>query len=107
MPEHSVIGKRVSRVDAVDKVTGKALFSADIVLPQMLHGKVLRSPYPHANIRRLDVSSAKSLEGVIAVITAADVPGKYSETRMGYSETACLARSKVVFEGQPAKRHLL
>ena len=68
MTEYSVVGKRLSRVDAVEKVTGKALYSADIDLPNMLHGKVLRSPYARARIRRLDITRAQALEGVMAVI---------------------------------------
>ena len=79
MSEYSVVGKRVNRVDALAKVTGKALYSADISLPNMLYGKVLWSPYAHARIRRLDVAKALALEGVMAVITAADVPGQKGE----------------------------
>lgn len=89
------------RVDALDKVTGAALYSADIVLPRMLHGRVLRSPYPHAMIRRLDVSKAQALEGVMAVITAADVPGDQDEMKLVSSEIPRLAKKKVLFEGQP------
>ena len=74
MTNYSVIGKRYSRADALDKVTGKALYTGDISLPNMLYGKVLRSPHPHANIRRLDVSKARALNGVLAVITADDIP---------------------------------
>ena len=54
--EYSVIGKRVPRVDALSKATGRALYSGDINLPHMLYGKTLRSPYAHALIRRLDTS---------------------------------------------------
>ena len=50
--EFSVIGKRVPRVDAVEKATGRGKFTADIRLPGMLFGKVLRSPHPHARARR-------------------------------------------------------
>jgi CO/xanthine dehydrogenase Mo-binding subunit len=99
MPEYSVVGKRVNRVDALAKVTGKALYSADISLPGMLYGKVLWSPYAHARIRRLDVAKAQALEGVMAVITAADVPGKQNEGENPM--TSCLAREKVIFAGQP------
>jgi CO/xanthine dehydrogenase Mo-binding subunit len=79
MPDYSVVGKRVSRVDALAKVTGKAIYAADINLPNMLYGKVLWSPYPHARIRRLDLTKALALEGVMAIITAADVPGQKDE----------------------------
>ena len=57
----SVVGKSVIRVDALEKVTGKAVFCTDISLPQMLHIKVLRSPYPHARIIRIDKSQAEQL----------------------------------------------
>ncbi len=74
MNEYRVIGKRVPRVDGVAKATGKAEYTADIVLPEMLHGKVLRSPYPHARILSIDTSKAKAVPGVKAVITAKDIP---------------------------------
>jgi CO/xanthine dehydrogenase Mo-binding subunit len=101
MPEYSVVGKRVNRVDALAKVTGKALYAADIILPNMLYGKVLWSPHAHARIRRLDVSKALALEGVMAVITAADVPGRKVEEEYPNAMTSCLAREKVIFAGQP------
>jgi len=101
MPEYSVIGKRVNRVDALAKVTGKALYGADIILPNMLYGKVLWSPYAHAKIRILDVSKARALEGVKAVITAADVPGQKKEEEYPNPMTCCLTREKVIFAGQP------
>ncbi len=99
MSKYSVIGRRIPRVDALDKVTGKAIFSADINLPNMLHGKVLRSPHPHAKILRLDVSKARALDGVIAVITASDIPGQKRDENP--SKVPYLARDEVVFAGQP------
>jgi 4-hydroxybenzoyl-CoA reductase alpha subunit len=68
----SVIGKKVQRVEGFDKVTGEAQYIADIYLPGMLIGKVLRSPYPHARIRHIDTSKAEKLPGVRAVVTAED-----------------------------------
>jgi CO/xanthine dehydrogenase Mo-binding subunit len=73
-PTHKVIGTRPIRPDGVDKVTGRALYGADITLPGMLVGKVLRSPHAHARIRRIDTSAAERLPGVRAVMTAADLP---------------------------------
>ena len=67
MTEYTVLGKRLPRVDAQDKAIGRAMYSGDISLPNMLYGKVLRSPYAHAKIRKLDVSKAKALKGVMAV----------------------------------------
>ena len=101
MAEYSVVGKRVNRVDALGKVTGKALYAADIILPNMLYGKVLWSSYAHARIRRLDVSKALALEGVMAIITAADVPGQEKEDEYPNPMTCCLAKEKVIFAGQP------
>jgi len=101
MPAYSVIGKRLSRVDALSKVTGKALYSADISLPDMLHGKVLWSHCAHARIRRLDTSKAQALDGVLAVITAADVARHENDEEYPDPMTCCLARGKVVFAGQP------
>ncbi len=71
----SVIGKRLPDIDGPQKVTGQAQFTADIVLPGMLHGKILRSPYPHARIVSIDTSKAGSLPGVKCVITGKDTPG--------------------------------
>ena len=88
MTEFSVLRTSVPRVDALDKVTGKAQFSADIILPDMLYAKALRSPLPHARIKRLDISKAKSLVGVKAVITAADVPGLQGKGDGGKSHAA-------------------
>ena len=75
MEKYSVIGKRLPRVDGVVKATGEAKYTADMVLPRMLYGKVLRSPYPHAKIVHIDTSRAERLPGVKAVITGKDTPG--------------------------------
>ncbi len=77
MPEdYHVIGKSTPRIDARSKVTGEALFTADLRLPRMLVGKVLRSPYPHARILNIDTSKAKALRGVHAVVTGNDTAGE-------------------------------
>ena len=68
----SVVGHRVQRVEGFDKVTGESKFIADIQLPGTLIGRVLRSPYPHARIRHIDISKAAKLRGVRAVVTAED-----------------------------------
>src|SRR5437667_4657893 len=68
----SVVGHRVQRVESYDKVTGESEYIADISLPWMLIGKILRSPYPHAKILRIDTSRAVKLRGVRAVVTAED-----------------------------------
>jgi CO/xanthine dehydrogenase Mo-binding subunit len=70
--KYSVVGQRVQRVEGFDKVTGESKFIADIQLPGTLIGRVLRSPYPHARIRRINTSKAAKLSGVRAVVTAED-----------------------------------
>jgi 4-hydroxybenzoyl-CoA reductase alpha subunit len=75
MSEYSVIGKRVPRIDAKEKVMGEAKYAADYALPGMLWCKVLRSPYPHARITSIDTSRAERHPGVKAVITGKDFDG--------------------------------
>jgi xanthine dehydrogenase molybdenum-binding subunit len=70
----TVVGTRPLRHDGVDKVTGHARYGADVHLPGLLHGKVLRSPHAHARIRAIDTSHAEALPGVQAVATARDFP---------------------------------
>jgi CO/xanthine dehydrogenase Mo-binding subunit len=67
------IGKSVRRLDYETKVTGKALYLADMNIPGMCHGKILRSPYPHARIKRIDTSKALRVAGVVAIITRDDI----------------------------------
>ena len=69
-----VVGTRPIRHDGVDKVTGNARFSADVNLPGLLHGRVLRSPHSHAIIKSIDTSRAEAYPGVRAVTTSADLP---------------------------------
>ena len=70
--EFDVVGTRPIRHDGNDKVTGRARYSADITLPRMLTGKILRSPHAHAKIKSIDTSKAMALPGVLAVVTSAD-----------------------------------
>jgi 4-hydroxybenzoyl-CoA reductase alpha subunit len=74
MKKYNLIGKRLPRVDARDKVTGKALYTDDLSLPRMLCGAILRSPLPHAAIVSIDISKAIKLPGVKAIVTATDTP---------------------------------
>jgi len=69
------IGKAVERIDAVEKVTGRAVYAADVRLPRMLHGAVVRSPHASARVLSVDTSRAERLPGVHAVITGADTAG--------------------------------
>ena len=75
MSDYAIIGKRMPRVDSRTKVMGKAKFTADLKLPGMLVGKVLRSPLAHARILSIDTTKAESLPGVKAVVTGKDTEG--------------------------------
>jgi len=70
----TLIGKRITKLDAPEKASGKTRYIHDLDLPGQLHGKILRSTRLHARIKRIDVTKASALPGVHAVITAADVP---------------------------------
>ena len=96
------VGQPVVKVDALERVTGKAQYGADIYLPGMLHGKVLRSPHPHARIKSVDTSEALKLEGVKAVVTYKDIPLPASGQRSRSLEDQAkltLANDKVLFDG--------
>jgi 4-hydroxybenzoyl-CoA reductase alpha subunit len=73
----TLIGTRMRRVDGLAKATGRARFTDDIDLPGMLHGKILRSPHPHARIVSIDTTAAADMPGVHAVITGRDMPTRY------------------------------
>ncbi len=79
-PKYKVIGTRPIRHDGLDKVTGRAVYGADINLPGMLWGVVLRSPHAHARIKKIHTSVAEKMQGVVAVITAANFPKPESKT---------------------------
>ena len=104
-----VVGTRPLRPDGVDKVTGRARFGADIHLPNMLVGKVLRSPHAHARIKSIDTSRAQALPGVKAVVTRDDFPDQASEfvpageMVINYRDVVrnVMAREKVLFHGHP------
>ena len=74
--DFAVVGKSMPRQDAKAKVTGALKYIADMECREALHGKVLRSPYPHAFIKKIDTSKAEALPGVAAVVTAKDIPGR-------------------------------
>src|SRR5260370_7373298 len=71
---YKVIGTRPIRHDGVDKVTGRALYGADVQLAGMLYGCILRSPFAHARIRKIDATKALAVPGVEAIITSGDLP---------------------------------
>lgn len=102
-----VVGTRPVRPDGVDKVTGRAQYGADHALPDMLWGRVLRSPHAHARIRRIDASRALAHPGVKAVVTGKDLPDIASEAAAAAEEPTdyrlmsqnVLARDKVLYDG--------
>src|SRR5438309_50745 len=77
--KYSVLGKRPVRHDGADKVTGKAIYTADLTLPNMAHGKIVRSPHAHARIKKIDASEALELPGVLAVVTHGDFPNLHEK----------------------------
>ncbi len=98
------VGTRPIRPDGIDKVTGRANFGADLALPGMLWGKVLRSPHAHARIVRIDTSQALALDGVKAVVTSEDLPEIEAGSGGGPVDFRDLsrnvmARDKVLYHG--------
>ena len=106
---YNVIGTRPIRPDGLEKVTGQAIYGADVRLPGMVYGAVLRSPHAHANIKRIDTSKAASMPGVLAVITGADMPAADSKALVGgeittsakYASNQLMAHGKVLYKGHP------
>src|ERR1051326_4537516 len=101
------VGTRPVRPDGVPKVTGRALYGADLAMPGMLTGRILRSPHAHARIRSIDTSKAAALPGVKAVVTSADFPEQAFEY-LGPERVAVnywhmtrnvMAREKALYEG--------
>ena len=103
MTEYSVVGKPLPRVDGIKKLSGQAKYTVDIVLPDMLYAKILRSPHPHAKILSIDTSKAERLPGVEAVITGKDTLGiryGFVDTPSFPAEERPLAEDKVRFIGE-------
>ena len=97
MKEYSVVGKRLPRVDAEVKVTGDAKYTFDVVVPRMLYGAILRSPYSHARILSIDTDKAEGLPGVKAVMTGKEIVDKW-DIQLGLEPV--LAVDYVRFLGQ-------
>jgi xanthine dehydrogenase molybdenum-binding subunit len=72
----NAVSRRLPRPDAVDKVTGKGIYGDDLYVEGMLFAKALRSKFPHAYLKKVDTSNAKAMPGVVAVLTADDIPGR-------------------------------
>lgn len=106
--KYKVIGTRPIRHDGEDKVTGRAVYGADVQLPGMLYGRVLRSPHAHARIKSIRTERAEALEGVKAVVTAADLPdpggssanlGELGLVPLKHLSHNVLASGKVLYHG--------
>jgi 4-hydroxybenzoyl-CoA reductase alpha subunit len=98
-----VVGRPLPKVDAHAKVTGQTLFADDLFLPRMLHAKVLRSTRPHARIVSLDVSAARAVPGVEAVITGRDLPIRFGILPVSQDEEAlCIDKVRFVGDGVAA-----
>ena len=98
MLNYFVVGKPIFRVDALEKVTGKAIYGDDLIFPNLLYGKVLRSKYAHAKILNINIDKAKSLLGVKAVVIGKDIPVLGGEVIIDYP---FLAIDKVRYIGEP------
>src|SRR4030095_15725427 len=96
---YRVIGGSQARADAWEKVRGRPIYAGDLALAGMLHGRIVRSPYASARIIRLDTQAARSLPGVVAVLTAADVP--CNELRMELPGRMAEATAGAILATQP------
>ena len=96
-----VVGHPVSRVDALEKVTGRARYVTDLALPGMAHAKVLRSPYAHARVRRVDVARARARPGVFAALSGADLTWCDPYYGPAYRDRPVLAIDVARYEGEP------
>ena len=95
-----VVGQPLPKVDAISKVTGRAIYADDMLPPRTLHCRILRSPHPHARILSIDTSAARRIPGVLAVITGADLPIKFGILPVTQDERA-LEHEKVRYVGDP------
>ncbi|MGQ0568985.1 MAG: xanthine dehydrogenase family protein molybdopterin-binding subunit [Armatimonadota bacterium] len=97
----SIIGTSLPRVDAVEKVTGAAVYTGDLVIPGMGHGAVLRSPIPHGRIARIDTRRAEAVTGVLCVVTGRDLHELDPYYGMAIKDQPVLAVDRVRYEGEP------
>ncbi|TWT34876.1 xanthine dehydrogenase family protein molybdopterin-binding subunit [Blastopirellula retiformator] len=105
--QYKVLGTRPVRHDGADKVTGRAIYGADVQMSGMAHGKILRSPHPHARIKAIDTSIAEKINGVYAIATGQDWPdlidkvADLGEGAVNLHDLAqnCLAVDKVLYKG--------
>ena len=95
MGPYKYIGKRHPRSDGLEKVTGRARFVTDMRMPDMLIGKILRSPYAHARIKKIDTSSAEKVTGVKAILTRNDIAGRFNNYGTVIMDQGIVAVDKV------------
>ena len=98
MSGYRVVGKSTVRKDALEKVTGTAVFGADVNLPRQLHAAICRSPWAHAKIRSIDLSEAKMIPGVQVILTGKDFPKNYGQF---IADQPVIAVDRVRYEGEP------
>jgi xanthine dehydrogenase molybdopterin-binding subunit B len=98
MPEFDVVGKDLAAVNSRDVVTGKAAYCPDLEFSNMLVGKLLYSPHACARILRLDVSKAREMSGVVAILTAKDIPGE-NNYLYWYPDQPLLVEDQVRYQG--------
>ena len=91
------IGTRPVRHDGLEKVTGRARFAADMIMPRMIYGHALRSPHAHSRIVSIDTKEAEAMPGVKAIITGEDFPAAKPSDNVSRN---LMARDKVLYEGQ-------
>jgi CO/xanthine dehydrogenase Mo-binding subunit len=100
--DFSIIGTSVHRVDGIEKVTGTAKYTGDLVIPEMIEGKFLRSPYAHARIRSIDTRAAEALPGVVGVVTSKDFVDISPYVGRGKTkDQPIIAIDRALFAGQP------
>lgn len=105
--DYKVIGTRPIRHDGADKVTGKAIYTADVQFPNLAHGRYVRSPHAHARIKSIDASEALKMPGVLAVVTGKDFPNLKDKianlgegsVNLAHLSGDCLAHDKVLYRG--------
>ena len=98
----TIVGFSVPRVDGADKVTGKAKYAGDLIIPGMIEGKFLRSPYAHARILSIDTREAEAMPGVVAVVTSKDFADISPYGRRGkHKDHPIIAVERAIFAGQP------
>ncbi len=99
MPEFAVIGVSARRTDGAEKITGQARYAADLNLPGLLHARLVLSPYANARIVKINPGAAPEAPGVVAVLTAADLP--LVEVDSGSRKRDFLARDRALYHGHP------